>query len=197
MLDKSLIGLVLRSQRVKSAHQISTLRDAGAEWIVEIGKDCPNWRTAVRAVRDDDTVYIYALSFLPTKRGGDKLSPTAQVADFLLEVHERGGVVVEVHTGRKSNNRKDRQGMIDDAHKALKRGTRALPSTGRERGRPKNEWTKEQVDKAKKVWFCRDYVTNTAAARHLPKGMTARHCWNLFGASGRPYKQKHKQKRKK
>lgn len=198
MLDKAHLGLVLRSKRVSSDRQDTMLREAGAQWIVEIGKDVNTWRAAINAVRDGDTVYIYALSFLPTKRGQDKLSPTAQVADFLLEVHERGGVVVEVYTKRKSNNRKQRQGMIDDAHKSLKRGTRQLPSTGRSRGRPiKFEWTKDQIAKAKQVWFSPDYVTNAAAERHLPKHMTARHCWNMFGASGRPFNKKQKRKTKK
>lgn len=97
--------------------------------------------------------------------------------------------MVEVSTGRSSRNRNQRQAMVRDATKALQRGNRT-PPTGRGRGRPKAEFPAEDVAKAKAVWFSRDYVTNVAAAKYLPKGMTAKRAWLLFGASGRPYKQK-------
>ena len=108
---------------------------------------------------------------------------------FLIEAHERGGAVVEVSTGRSSRNQAQRKAMVKDAVKGLKRGNRS-PATGRGRGRPKAEFAPEDVAKAKAVWFSRDYVTNIAAAKYLPKGMTAKRAWQLFGASGRPYKQK-------
>jgi hypothetical protein len=189
-LDKSHFGMICKSPRATREAQHTALSAAGAQWIVEIGKVPRSWREAVEAVREGDTVYIYALSFIPTKRGEDDLPPSAQVADFLIEVHERGGYVVEVYSGRKSNDRGQRREMAKDALKTIRRGSRALPSIGRGRGRPKKAWTPEQVAKAKEVWFSRDYTTNLAAERHLPKGMKAKHAWLLFGASGRPYKAK-------
>lgn len=108
---------------------------------------------------------------------------------IVMEVHERGGTLVEVSTGRSSRNRGQRQAMVKDAAKALRRGNRT-PPTGRGRGRPKKEWATDDVAKAKVVWFSRDYVTNVAAAKYLPKGMTTKRAWQLFGGSGRPYKQK-------
>lgn len=192
MLDKSQIGVVCKTPRANRELQITKLREAGAQWIVEIGKNAKSWREVVREVHPGDTVRVYALSSIPTKRGDDELSPSAQVADFLIEVHERGGTVVEVLTGRNSRDRKARRGMIADAQKAIKRGSRALPPTGRGRGRPKTEWPADDVAKAKAVWFSRDYVSNVAASKHLPKGMTAKRAWQLFGASGRPYKSKRK-----
>lgn len=187
MLDKSRIGLIFKTPRASREVQDSALREAGASWIVEIGQIARTWRMAVTAVREGDLVFIYALSLVPTKRGQDELSPSAQVADFLVEVHERGGIVVEVMTGRKSNDRSARRKMIAEAHKALRRGSRALPAIGRKRGRPKLVWTDDQLDTAKRVWLSRDYTTNAAAAKHLPKGFTAKRAWELFGPSGRPF----------
>ena len=86
MFDKSRIGLIFKTPRASREVQDSALREAGASWIVEIGQIARTWRMAVTAVREGDLVFIYALSLVPTKRGQDELSPSAQVADFLVEV---------------------------------------------------------------------------------------------------------------
>lgn len=195
MLDKSHIGLVCKSPRAKTETQITALRAAGADWIVEIGKTPRTWREAISAIRPGDTVYVYALSLLPTRRGEDDLSPGAQVSEFLIEVHERGASVTEVYTGRNSRDRKARRGMIADAHKALRRGSRALPPTGRGRGRPPKEFDAEQLAAVKAAWLSPDYTTNEAAAKRFPKGFTAKRAWQLFGPSGRTGKVKKKRKR--
>lgn len=189
-MDKSQIGMVCKSQSITRETQNSALRKAGAEWIVELGRVVPkSWRDVVNVMREGDTLYIYGLALVPTKRGDDELTPTDQVREFLIEAHERGGTVVEVSTGRSSRNRSQRQAMVKDAVKGVKRGNRS-PKAGRGRGRPKAEFADDDVTKAKAVWFSRDYVTNVAAAKYLPKGMTAKRAWLLFGASGRPYKRK-------
>lgn len=186
-MDKSQIGMVCKSPSIKPETQETALRKAGAEWIVTP----KSWRDVVNAVREGDTVYIYGLALVPTKRGEDDLKPTDQVREFLIEVHERGGEVVEVSTGRNSRKPAERRAMTADAVKGLKRGNRS-PATGRGRGRPKKAWTPEEVSAAKAVWFSRDYATNVIAAKYLPKGMAAKHAWTLFGASGRPYKKSKK-----
>lgn len=189
-MDKSRIGLICISPRATRERQEAALRKAGAEWIVEIGRQHKTWRDAVSVLRPGDVPHIYALSLLPTKRGEDELSPTAQVGEILIEAHERGAVVQEAYTGRNSKDKKQRQGMIKDAHKALRRGSRALPDIGRGRGRPAKEFPPEVLEEAKRVWFSRDYPTNLIAAKHLPKGINMKWTWRLFGASGRPYKSK-------
>lgn len=195
MLDKSKIGMVCRSARVTNDTQITALRAAGAQWIVELGRVVPkSWRDVANVVRDGDTVYIYGLALVPTKRGDDDLPPSAQVSEFLIEVHDRGGTVVEVATGRNSRDKTQRRAMTTDALKALRRGTRAAPTT-RGRGRPRKEFTEDQLAAAKKAWLSPDYVSNEAAARHFPKGFTARRAWELWGPSGRLGKVKKKRKR--
>lgn len=192
MLDKSKIGMVCQSPRVPRETQSTALREAGAQWIVELGRVTPRtWRDIANVVRTGDVVFIYALALVPTKRGDDELPPSAQVSDFLIEVHDRGGAVVEVLTGRNSKDRKQRRAMTADALKALRRGTRQPPTT-RGRGRPKKEFTDAQLAKAKEAWFSPDYVTNPAAERHFPKGFTAKRAWELWGPSGRVGKVKRK-----
>jgi hypothetical protein len=187
-LDKSRIGMICRSPRASREVQDTALRKAGAEWIIELGRVVPkSWRDVVNILCEGDIVYIYGLAMVPTKRGDDELVPSAQVREFIIEVHDAGGEVVEVSSGRSSRNKAQRQAMTKDAIKALRRGNRSAP-TGRGRGRPKKEWTPAQVAEAKRVWFSRDYATNVIAVRHLPDGMTARQAWTLFKSSGRPYK---------
>lgn len=194
MLDKSKIGMVCLSPRVVRETQITALREAGAQWIVELGRVVPkSWRDVAKVVREGDTLFIYSLSLVPTKRGEDDLPPSAQVSEFIMEVHERGGTVVEVLTGRNSRDRKQRRAMTADALKSIRRGTRQ-PATTRGRGRPKKEFTAEQMAKAEAAWKSPDYVTNEAAARHFPKGFTAKRAWTLWGPSGRVGKVKRKKK---
>lgn len=194
MLDKSQIGVVCKSSRATREIQITRLREAGAQWIVEIGHLVKSWRDVAKVVRPGDTVYFYALSLVPTKRGEDGLSPSTQIADCLIEIHSRGGSVVEVYTGRRSKDATQRKAMLADARKALKRGSRSLPPTGRGRGRPSKEFPLETIAAAKEVWFSRDYATNLIAAKYLPKGINYKWAWRLFGASGRPFKRQQKRK---
>lgn len=193
MLDKSQIGVICRSPRATRETQDTALRKAGAQWIVEIGTLVETWRELVGAVREGDTVFIYALALVPTKRGADELSPSAQVSEFIMEVHERGGRVVEVTTGRNSKDRSQRRAMTKDALKAIRRGSRQPPTT-RGRGRPAKDFTPEQIEQARAAWKSKDYATNGAAARHFPKGFTARRAWEMWGPSGRTGKIKSKKR---
>lgn len=194
MLDKSKIGMVCVSPRVVRETQITALREAGAQWIIELGRVTPKtWRDVASVIRPGDTLFIYSLSLVPTKRGEDELPPGAQVSEFLMEVHERGGTVVEALTGRNSRDRKERRAMTADALKAIRRGSRQ-PPTKRGRGRPKTEWTPEQLAKAEAAWKSEDYATNAAAERHFPKGFTAKRAWELWGPSGRLGKVKRKKR---
>jgi hypothetical protein len=189
-MDKSRIGLICISPRATRERQEEALRKAGAEWIVEIGRQHKTWRDAVSVLRPGDVLDIYALSLLPTKRGADDLTPTAQLGEILIQVHDRGAELREAYTGRSSRDKKQRQAMVKDAQTALRRGSRALPDIGRGRGRPAKEFPADVLAEAKRVWFSRDYATNLAAVKHLPQGVNMKWAFRLFGASGRPYKSK-------
>jgi hypothetical protein len=77
--------------------------------------------------------------------------------------------------------------MIREAVSSLRKSGKPLPEMGRGRGRPKMEWSDDQLMQAKEAWFSRDYSTNIAAAKGMPKGFGARRAWLLWGPSGRPF----------
>jgi len=70
-----------------------------------------------------------------TERGDDKLPPSGQPAEFILEVHERGASVIETWTGRNSRNQKERREMVAEAVRSLRGGGRKLPPSGKPAGR--------------------------------------------------------------
>lgn len=191
-VDKSHMGLIFNSPRATAGRQEAALRAAGASWIVKVGKNgiAQSWRDPARQVRPGYTVYVYALVLVPTKRGEDELPPSGQIGDFVAEVHSRGGCIVEPYTGRNSCDPKQRRAMIKDAINGLRSSGKPLPEMGRAPGRPAVEWTDEQLLQAREAWFSKDYATNAAAAKHMPKGFGARRAWLLFGKSGRPHKRK-------
>lgn len=166
------------------------LRVAGAQHIIDLpGKGKHSWRDAVKLCRPGDTYYVYALVLVPTPRGEDALPPTAQVIDFVSEVHERKGVIIEVYTGRRSDDPKQKRAMIGDAVASLKSGGRGkMPAGFRAPGRKAVKWTEEQLQRAHDAWFSRDYATNKTAERHMPKGFTVVMARRKWGPSGRQWK---------
>lgn len=193
-VDKSKIGLTFGHERITRPQQEAALRADGAEDIKSVGKDCDDWREAVRIVRHGDEVRILGLVLVATPRGKDKLPPSGQPAEFILEVHERGGIVIEVHTGRRSDDAKQRRAMIADAVRVLRGGGRRLPASGRPAGRPEKAFSAVALEHNRKAWRSRDYATNAVAAAHMLEGMTARDAWKLFGKSGRPWPSRRKRK---
>jgi hypothetical protein len=166
-VDKTKIGLTFPDKRQSRVTQDSILRAAGAQHIRAVGKECSTWREAVKGVRPGDVVYIVALVQVATERGDDKLPPSGQPAEFILEVHERGGSVIETWTGRHSRNQKDRREMVADAVRSLRSGGRKLPPTGKPAGRPQNQYSPAALEHNKKCWFSRSYATNAVAVEHM------------------------------
>ena len=193
--DKTKIGLVFKSPRATDERQEKALRAAGATWIIRVGsKGMRTWREPVRQVMPGDAVFIYALVIVPTKRGDDKMPPSGQLGDFLLEVHGRQSHVVEVYTGRKSNILKQRREMLADAVNGLRSTGKPLPAIGDGPGRKADEWPSDEVRKAAQtIWRSPDYTTNEAAARHMPVGVTKALIKKL-GPSGRSTAPKRKRR---
>lgn len=189
-VDKSHLGLIFKSPRATASRQEEALRQSGASWILNVGnKTVPSWRLPARQVREGDTVYVYALVCVPTRRGHDEegSTPSAQIGEFVAEVTSRGGCIVEVYTGRNSCDGRQRNAMIREAMAGLRKSGKPLPEMGRGRGRPVTEWTDDQLMQAKEAWFLKDYRTNEAAEKHMPKGFGKKRAWLIWGPSGRPY----------
>lgn len=198
-VDKSKHALLFPGD---SSHK-ARLAAAGAQHFKKVDGKAATWRSAARAVRPGDTVFIWVLVNVPTKRGEDELPPSAQPREFIREVEMRGGVVVEVYTGRTTAKKADREAMIRDAVASLKtKGRSKLPPGFKKRGRRAVAWTDEQLEEAKRAWFSRDYETNEIAERHMPSveidgtviefGSTrARRLW---GPNGRPWPSKRRKR---
>lgn len=167
---------------------VDALVAAGAGHPIRIGtRAAPTWRDAVKRVRPGDQVHIWALVLIPTRRGVDfELPPVAQPREIIREIEARGGVLIEVYTGRTSAKTRDKSGMIADAVTALKGGGRKkLPAGHRAAGRRPREWTKAEMQHAERVW--RDvvkYPTWGFAQMHLPDGFTAARALRLWGPRG-------------
>lgn len=163
------------------------LRAAGAQHITTIGGK-RTWRDAVRLVRRGDVIRIIVLVRLPTRRGHDELPPVAQVREIIREIEDRGGLLIEVYTGRRSDKKSDKSGMIADAIRSLKtQGRRLMPPGHRKPGRPKTATSEADTEAARRAWHSRDYATNAVAVRHMPSGWTESLARRRFGVSGRPW----------
>lgn len=182
------MGLTFRHDRESRARQESDVRAAGAEHIIHVGQQCESWRDVIGLVRDGDQIWLPWLALAATERGKDKTAPSGQPAEFILEVHERGGVVIECKTGRRSDDKAQRRDMIADAVRSLRQGGRRPPPSGNPPGRPANAYSAAALSHNRAAWFSRHYSTNEAAASHMLEGMTAREAWQRWGKSGRPWK---------
>lgn len=181
------MGLTFRYERESRVQQESDVRADGAEHIIHVGQQCQSWRDVARLVREADVIRIPWLALVPTDRGKDKTAPSGQPAEFILEVHERGGIVIECRTGRRSDNSKQRQAMIADAVRAVRQGGRKAPASGKPAGRPANTFTVEALAHNEGVWKSQDYSTNEIAERHFLEGMEVWQARRLWGPSGRPW----------
>jgi len=158
-----------------------------------IGRDCATWRDAVRSVRRGDVIVVEALALLPEPKSR-KLIPSMDMRDAVEEIERRGGSLLEARTGRSSLMTKDRAAMIADAARSLGSGGRSLSSmqarangaaAGAKRGRPKAEFTPEQIEAARRVWESRKVERWEDAAKMLPRGFTVWRARKMFGARGK------------
>ena len=173
-VDKTKIGIIIKSARVRDEVQEDSIRVKGASWILRIPKQVRSWRPIVNEVQPDDVVFVHALVLVPTEKGQDPRSPTSQIGDFVASVHANGGYIVECYTGLKSNIAKQRSAMLDAAMLGMRKGGRPLPAIGKDPGRPKTKWPSPEVEaEAKRIWKSVDYTTRAAAIRHMPKGVNS------------------------
>lgn len=90
------------------------------------------------------------------------------------------GLILELATGRRTDDKRQRDEMMRDAIEALARG-RHKTTRGDKRGRPKKEFSEADLTRGKAVWEGRKYKTWDDAAEALPKGMTVWDAYALWG----------------
>lgn len=135
----------------------------------------------VRMVRPGTVVAVQHAHLLADpkmkhKRGGTRQSFWAAFD----AIEAKGGVIWELYTGLRTDTKEGRDLMTRAAIETLARG-RHKTSAHDKRGRPAKTFTEAQIEKGRAVWESRKYKRWQDAAKHLPKGMTVRHAWKLFG----------------
>lgn len=161
-------------------------RAAGASHFIEIGGKVTTWRDAVRKVRPGDNVFVWVLVRVPTRRGQDELPPVAQVREVIREIEARGGVLIEVYTGRKSSKAADKSAMIADAQRSLKTaGRRLMPPGLAAPGRRKVKFSDADLALAEEIWTnVTKYPSWSFVQQHLPEGFTTARAFRTWGARG-------------
>lgn len=187
------IGIVRDWPRHPVKRQTLAVSAFGATVIYTIPDECHTWREALRFVRKGDCVAIELIQLLPEPKSAKVRHPAMDGRDAIEEVERRGGYIVETSTGRSTADPKQRAALIADMARSVGAGGRSLSSEqarangskSRSRGRPKAEFTPEQIEAARKVWESRKVERWQDAAKLLPEGFTVYRARNLFGPRGR------------
>src|SRR5574337_1237425 len=101
-------------------------------------------------------------------------------------IKERGGAILEAETQRRTDVRGNTAQMLMGAYDDISTGGRSI-SHGK-MGRPGAEYTKEQTDAMRQIWFSRRYKTReqaTAAVHSLGIKISRTRLYGLFGLPNR------------
>lgn len=178
-------GLIFPQGSIKTETQETLLREAGASRIVTVKGSWRSLFTGARDIREGDTVYFVALSFVPTPLGGDELAPSVQASEFVAEIGRAGAVGIEVYTGRSTAKPEERRAMVREAAAALRNGSRRPPAGYKKVGRKGITLTAEQRKEWSRIWKSKDYATNEEAIEAMGNPFRKVTATKLFGPSGR------------
>ena len=193
MIDKTKAGFIRPfKQRHTKARQLAVITAAGAAHVYIVGENgIESWRDVMRQRRKGDTLWIEHLALLPDLKSDKVRSPAADLADAMDEARDRGVVIVEAITGRRSDDAAQRSLMRADAIRALGAGGRHLSSiqaSKNAKGRPRGPkpFAPEVVEKARAVWDAlKRYPTWAEAAEAMPAGFTVYRAYKMWGDRGR------------
>ncbi len=113
----------------------------------------------------------------------DPAKRTAQRRDLwkaIDEIEKRNGVIWELYTGRRSDDKRQRDEMMRDAIEALTRGRHKRSDTDK-RGRPQKTFSEAEITQAKAAWNSRKLKTWKSVQEKLPPGFTLWRAHKLFG----------------
>lgn len=161
--------------------------------------------TILEAVPQPRAGRIYAVLwlFLVNRKRGTAQRKRERIMEFVDAVREGGAEILEVGSGRSTNDAKQRRSMLSDAFEAVTRGRQ--PSTTNVRGRRPRKYSDPQKDIMWREWFDVNNVTNDdaaeAASKQLKFTVDQWQIWhvvkdmkiavgdpNATGASGRPFR---------
>ena len=152
-------------------------------------------------------VYAIMWLFLVNLKRGSAKKKRERVMEFVDEVRCKGAEILEVGSGRRTSDTRQRRAMLSEAFEAVTRGRQ--PSQTSVRGRRKREWSDAQKEIIWNEWHSVRNETNddaaAAASRRLKIEIDQFVMWhvvremrraagdaNATGASGRPFRKRSK-----
>lgn len=170
-------GYVRHSGRVSKQKQVAAMVSHHVQvWYVE-GED-ETAHDALRSLREGDELCVTTLDRIASKR--------TELRTVIEEAHKRGAIIVELFTGRRTDNLADIPGMVAEAFEALLRDHRHQQrrlgrKTGKRGGRKKAERMPEP--EARAIWCSREYPEEWRALQ-LMTGWTKRTAYRWLGPRG-------------
>ena len=119
----------------------------------------------IRSVREGNIVEV-THGFLLAPMHGKPAKRRRELLARIDRIKDRGGSLLEVSTGRKSGNRSECNAMLLDAYDMIAssgRGKKSAANGALSKGRPEKDYTPEQMDAMRRIWFSRRYRTRTEA----------------------------------
>lgn len=170
-------GYVRPSGRVGRAKQIAEMGRHLIE-VVYVEGDDETADDAIRSLREGDELCVTTLDRLAAKR--------SEIMPRVEAVHSRGAVVVELETGKRSDDPKALPHMVARAFEMLLRDNRYQTrkygkKTGAKGGRPKEDRMPEA--KARIIWRSAEFETPADAVMRMP-GWSVRTAFRLLGGRG-------------
>lgn len=142
----------------------------------------------IGSLRKGDVAVVAWLHVLAPPRTTTNIMPRERLWKAIKAIEARGATIFEVHTGRSSASKDDRDGMIQDAIEHITSAGRAAASQqngAKSKGRKPDEIDPDESKRAKDVWHDVRFSSDGAAMAAGPKGWSKYRYRKLFGPSGR------------
>ena len=166
----------IRSRLYPVASQRELVARAGARTTFIIGGyQLPD---IVRTARPGRLFAIQWL-FLVANPHSKTAAKRGEVIEFVDEVRERGGEVLEVGSGRTTAASPERQAMLKDAMRAVA-GNRQ-PGHRQTPGRPRREFTEAEWAQARELWMSRAIGSYADFEASAPAGFRWMRAWRTWG----------------
>ena len=152
------------------------------------GEVYTDWEPLLRSVRNGSLVEIVE-GFLLAPTTGRPAKRRQAMLDRVDAVKAKGGVIHEVATGHRSNNRSQCNRMLLRAYEMIASSGRGLKSAANGRlskGRPRKQYETDQLAVMERIWFSRRYKTRDEAMNAIrAKGIRVKRGW-LYTHFGSP-----------
>lgn len=149
-----------------------------------------DWEPLERSLRKGSIVEV-ADGFLLAPVGGKPAKRRQSLLDRVDAVKARGGILHEISTGHRSNNRSQCNRMLLRAYEMIATSGRGRKSAANGRlsktgGRPRKSYEHDQMILMERIWFSRRYKTRDEAINAIrAKGIKVKRGW-LYQRFGSP-----------